>query len=341
MKKYHGTVVHNLYCRNSEWLRRDELMKKAITDSKKTSFRHGIGEWYGRSFIHLEPAERKRLAGVQGLDKKNRPPLECPFRTSPGHQVMCSKEGGVCSIRLYQQERKNDPATVPSGQRGSLVTTCPHRFQQDGMILKWIGETMLGHPEPLAVREIGFLEQNPDEAVDNGAASQAGDVGRIDSVLVHPTRDPMYWCALEIQAVYFSGASMGKEFRMLRGFKRKTLPFPAANRHPDFRSSGPKRLMPQLQIKVPSLRRWGRKMAVVVDRNFFDALGKMDDIKDASNSDIAWFVVKYDEGQGQAVLKSDFIRFTTLERAVEGLTGGRPVSLEVFEERIREKLAEA
>jgi len=82
-------------------------------------------------------------------------------------------------------------------------------------------------------------------------------------------------------------------------------------------------------------------MAVVVERNFFDALGKMDDVKDASNSDIAWYVVKYDEGERQAVLKPDFVRFTTLERAVEGLTGGRPVSLEVFEARIREKLTEA
>ena len=316
-------------------------MKKDIADSKKANFRHGIGEWYGRSFIHLGPVERKRLAGIQALDRKNRPPLECPFRSTPSHQIMCTKEGGVCSIRLYQQETKNGPATVPDGQRGSLVTTCPHRFQQDRMIFKWIGESLLGHPEPLAVREIGFLEQRSDEIADNVTDSKAGDVGRIDSVLVHPTREPMYWCALEIQAVYFSGASMSKEFRMLRSFGRKTLPFPEANRHPDFRSSGPKRLMPQLQIKVPSLRRWGRKMAVVVDRNFFDALGKMADIKDASNSDIAWFVVKYDEGQGQAVLKPDFVRFTTLERAVEGLTGGRPVSLEVFETRIREKLAKA
>lgn len=82
-------------------------------------------------------------------------------------------------------------------------------------------------------------------------------------------------------------------------------------------------------------------MAVVVDRNFFDALGKMDDIKEASNSDIAWYVVKYHESDGQVVLKPDFVRFTTLERAVEGLTGGSPVSQEVFEARIKEKLVGA
>lgn len=147
----------------------------------------------------------------------------------------------------------------------------------------------------------------------------------------------MHWCALEIQAVYFSGSSMSREFRML-ALSAGALPFPAANRRPDYRSSGPKRLMPQMQIKVPSLRRWGKKMAVVVDQNFFAALGRMDDVQDVSNCDVAWFVVKYDESEGEAVLKPDFVRLTTLERAVEGLTGGQPVSLETFERRILEKL---
>ena len=80
-------------------------------------------------------------------------------------------------------------------------------------------------------------------------------------------------------------------------------------------------------------------MAVVVDRDFFDALGTMDEVRHVSNCDVAWFVVKYDETGGEAVLTPDFVRLTTLERAVEGLTGGNPVSLETFESRIREKLA--
>jgi hypothetical protein len=131
---------------------------------------------------------------------------------------------------------------------------------------------------------------------------------------------------------------MTKEFDMLRRISSERLPFPATNHRPDFRSSGPKRLMPQLQIKVPTLRRWGKKMAVVVDRNFFDAIGKMDEVRDVPSCDIAWFVVKYAENGGDAVLTRDFARLTTLERAVEGLTGGDPVTLEVFEARIRDKL---
>ena len=79
-------------------------------------------------------------------------------------------------------------------------------------------------------------------------------------------------------------------------------------------------------------------MAVVVDRAFYDALGRMDDVREISNSDIAWFVVDYEERNGRMRLKRDFVRFTTLERAVEGLTAGNPVSLSTFETRIREKL---
>jgi hypothetical protein len=80
-------------------------------------------------------------------------------------------------------------------------------------------------------------------------------------------------------------------------------------------------------------------MAVVVDLSFFVALGSMDDVRDISNCDIAWFVVDYDESEDEFALKREFVRMTTLERAVEGLTGGNPVSLSLFERRIREKLA--
>ncbi len=97
--------------------------------------------------------------------------------------------------------------------------------------------------------------------------------------------------------------------------------------------------MPQLQIKVPTLRRWGKKMCVLVDRMFFDALGRMETVPDVSNCDIAWFVVRYDEDEEGAHLRPDSVHLTTLERSVEGLTAGMPVSLTEFEERIKAKLA--
>lgn len=131
---------------------------------------------------------------------------------------------------------------------------------------------------------------------------------------------------------------MSHDFQAIEECEGEHIPFPSGTRRPDFRSSGPKRLMPQLQVKVPTLRRWGKKMAVVVDESFFSALGTMDAVRDISNADIAWFVMKYEEQAGKAKLKPAFVHLTTLERAVEGLTAGRAVSLDVFESRIREKL---
>ncbi len=290
--------------------------------------RYGVGEWYGRSFVHMSAAERRKLAKLQTMPKGVRPVQPCPFRSAPDHRVSCTKEGGVCSIRLYEEDRETGSVAPAAGASGALVTTCPYRFQEGGLISKWVGEVLLGSDKPFVVGEVGFLEQAEGEE----------DVGRIDNVLVHPDLTQLKWCPLEIQAVYFSGAAMKKEFSSLRSRRNPEIPFPAGHRRPDYRSSGPKRLMPQLQIKVPTLRRWGKKMAVVVDRRFFEAMGEMDDVTDVTNCDIAWFVVDFDERENRAVLRRDFVRLTTLERAVEGLTGGRPVSLPVFEQRIRAKL---
>ncbi len=240
----------------------------------------------------------------------------------------------MCSLRLFHRDPDGKVAPVADDRR-ALRALCPSRFLQDRTIFAWVGQELLATPAPNVVGEVGFLEG---VAADGG--SEGDDVGRIDHVLVHPRAQPLQWCAMEIQAVYFSGKSMGKDFAAIAQHEGLTIPFPAVHRRPDYRSSGPKRLMPQLQIKVPSLRRWGKKMAVVVDEAFFAALGPMDHVRHVSNCDIAWFIVRFEEtGQG-FILHPSVMRLTTLERAVEGLTGGTPVSADVFEERIRAKLAQ-
>lgn len=178
--------------------------------------------------------------------------------------------------------------------------------------------------------------------IEGGEEDDSNAVGKIDQVLVHIDGDALKWCALEMQAVYFSGKSMENDFKIMREWTGPGIPFPAVQRRPDFRSSGPKRLMPQLQTKVPTISRWGRKMAVVVDREFWNSLGLMREVKDLSNSEIVWFVVTYElSADGRFQLKRDQLHFTTLNSAVEGLTGGTPMSLERFESQIRARLPQA
>ena len=282
--------------------------------------RFGIGEWYGQSFTGLTRDERRKYAAGTGS-------YQCPFRTGGGK---CTKAGGVCSFRLY--EDGGGVALPVVGAEGGLTILCPRRFEEDMTIFRWVGETILGTPTPDVATEISFLR-----AEDGNA-----HVGRIDMVLAKQETDTatLNWCALEIQAVYFSGPSMTEEFRSISGFQGEQPPFPSKTRRPDYRSSGPKRLMPQLQIKVPTLRRWGKKMAVVVDKHFFESLGHMEEVGDLSNGDIAWFIVDLEEDYTAKRFKliRDSVHITTLERATDGLTGGYPVTLAEFEQGLRSKL---
>lgn len=299
--------------------------------SKSPKARFGIGEWYGAALPALAQEDRRRFAEIQCLPKSKRPILPCPFQENTD----CSKAGGVCSLRLYEISAETGKVEPVGGEPGLLRTVCPSRFEEGQIIYQWVAETILGASDPVVLDEIGFLETPPTPEIE----TVPSDVGRIDNVLVAPQSRPLSWCALEVQAVYFQGRAMKYDFEDIRDNPGNRLPFPRVLRRPDYRSSGPKRLMPQLQIKVPSLRRWGKKMAVVVDKSFFMAMGRMRAVPHISNCDVVWFVVGYEKSEnGRFHLVKDDVHFTTLEDSVEGLTAGVPVSLDTFEKRILAKL---
>ncbi len=297
-------------------------MSKPAEPKLKAS-RYGIGEWFGHPIGSISAEDRRTLAkaATNSKIKKN-----CPFRGGEASQKWCNKKGGVCSIVTYTQDVAGDVAV---GRAGELVTTCPSRFWAGNDLFKVIGREILQCDAPIIVKEVGFL------ASVDGKSDR--DVGRIDTVLVSNNNGLADWCAIEIQAVYFSGDSMGPEFENL-GRSSGMLPFPVGKRRPDFRSSGPKRLMPQLQIKVPTLRRWGKKMGVIVDRPFFESLGAMRREAHLSNADIVWYVVSY-QGRSNKIVILDRV-YTTLESSVEALTAGQSVTKDQFEREINECLAD-
>jgi hypothetical protein len=296
------------------------------TQKHKTRTRYSIGEWYGRDICRLDRKIRTTMAQAE-VARDAILGNACPYHP----RKICNKKGGVCTLRLYEQH-----GTGSAVGTGSPVSVCPSRFFEDGMIHRWVGETILGTTEPVVLSEIGFLDRlKPPEEQDDDLTTV---IGRIDNVLLHPFKNPLDWCALEIQAVYFSGMAMHHEFRMLSKDSSKKFPFPAKQRRPDWRSSGPKRLLPQLQTKTPTIRTWGKKVAVVVDEPFFQSLVGLDRERHLSNAEIVWFVVGYKATKtGWKLIRKETV-FTKLESSVKALTGGTPLPKEKFELQLLEKL---
>lgn len=335
--------------------------------------RFHIAEWYGRPFLELTDAERLELAEhkVGGsamkkdeiarlialeakeaatpltnqedarlavlrnkLEQQKQNEQPCPFRTDSLYPT-CTKPGGVCSLQLLSDD--NGQIAEVHGERGKVRAMCPYRFHQNNTVFRHVGEQLLDDPDPKQMGEVGFLE-----STGNLDSAAGADVGYIDMILASPRAGPEFplkWAPVEIQAVYFSGKEMPIEFRHIRD-NAGALSMPQEARRPDYRSSGPKRLMPQLQIKVPTLRRWGKKMAVVVDLPFFRSMGEMRTVSEVSNADIVWFLVDFPRPPHGAHRELVVVEqlYTTLESAIEGLTGGVPVSLNHFEGRIEDKI---
>ncbi len=95
--------------------------------------------------------------------------------------------------------------------------------------------------------------------------------------------------------------------------------------------------MPQLQIKVPTLRRWGTKLAVAVDRPFFDAMGgpSPDPVRDLDEGEVIWLVLAVaDEGR----LTRSHWEMLSLEESCQKLLAAQSIRRMEFEQALRTRL---
>lgn len=167
--------------------------------------------------------------------------------------------------------------------------------------------------------------------------------GKIDMVVAERSEGAVRWYGLEIQAVYFSGEGMASEFRALKDDSASAPPFPIAIRRPDWRSSSAKRLMPQLRIKGPTLRRWGTKLAVAVDRPFFDSIGGSgkDPARSLSEGDVIWLVAELRRlPDGSHRLVRGHWEALTLEDTSDKLLAAKTMKKEDFDRYLEMKLRE-
>ena len=262
---------------------------------------------------------RLRLGEVFGYKAENRSAEAqdvtrrkwCPFRNVP-----CTKDNardplGVCSL---------------AGESG-LVITCPSRFRERDIIFRHAAVFAFGSDDGTAViAEVPFLRSTAGPA----------RLGKIDYVIVkHKEGRLADFCALEVQSVYMSGASMRAEF--VHYVETGEIVEPQRERHADYRSSSHKRLMPQLMIKVPALRRWGKKVIVAIHDDFFGWLPPCP-VVDESNAELTWLVYRAEDQGDRYRLHLKQTVPTTLENAITSLTAAVPPPRQEFESQLQQAL---
>jgi hypothetical protein len=233
----------------------------------------------------------------------------CPFRDSK-----CTKGGkqrplGICSF----------------GDEKAATSVCPVRFLQGSRIFVDAGRIAFGEGKKIVVVPEMRLLRVPETDK---------RIGKIDFLIavLDQSGKPSDFAALEVQAVYISGKSVRPFFNE---FLRTEILPEGAKARPDYRSSAQKRLMPQLSLKVPVFRRWGKRFFVVVDEPFFTALPRIRRVEGKENSEITWLVYELNRtssGIGYSLSDPDII-FTLWDDVLTALREGEaPQQSEVLAE---------
>ena len=213
------------------------------------------------------------------------------------------------------------------------MITCPSRFEQDHLLVHWLAEIVGFSPdEAMIAREIPFMQ----------SVTTNKPAGKIDLVVARTEGGRLEWYGLEIQAVYFSGPGMSTQFDVLANDANAIPPYPDQTRRPDWRSSSAKRLMPQLQVKVPTVRRWNSKIAVAVDRPFFESIEgpSANPSRDINDGDIIWMVpeLSWEGDEGRFRLARGHWEVLTLEASTDKLLAARTIPRDNFETALHDKL---
>ncbi len=223
---------------------------RALSASEKW----GPSEWFGNPILGVTKAERLHLAqdALLPAADANRP---CPHLTAlTGLDWRCSKPGGLCAVQRYARNGAGGVSLT-----GDQVAICPSRIVSKA-VLGAIAKTVLGPTvDAVLVKEVPY-SVSLTKTLKNGEPASAG---RIDWLLVD-VANPKRFCAVETQSVYMSGKTQDTTFQAFVD-AMGDMAMPPLYRHPDYKSSVPKRLAPQLESKARHLSSTSRKTVVLVD----------------------------------------------------------------------------
>jgi len=193
----------------------------------------------------------------------------CPFNNKVPN---CTKDKaknplGVCSIY----------------HNADAVITCPIRFRQDWLITDHAAEFFFHS----GAKWSSLAEVRLNDSFGKSA-------GNIDIVLVaYDDSGKIYdFGALEVQAVYISGNVRTPFENYIADPKaHQNLDWTGEPNYPrpDYLSSSRKRLAPQLIFKGGILNSWKKKLAVALNKSFFETLPKLKQVE-KEKADITWLI---------------------------------------------------
>lgn len=247
----------------------------------------------------------------------------CPFNNKVPN---CTKDKaknplGVCSVF----------------HDGAPAITCPIRFRENWLITDDAASFFF---------DDGTAWSSLTEVRLNDANGKSA--GNIDLVLVAYDNNGkiLDFGALEIQAVYISGNVRDPfEYYMKDPKTRGQMDWSTQPNYPrpDYLSSSRKRLAPQLLFKGGILHSWQKKIAVALNKCFFDTLPPLTTV-DKSKADIVWLIydleMTKEGGQDRYKLTKIDEVFTEFAPALMSITTPVPGNIDDFVKLLQEKLDE-
>ncbi|MCE5252345.1 hypothetical protein LLG96_19265 [bacterium] len=247
----------------------------------------------------------------------------CPFNNKVPN---CTKDKaknplGVCSVF----------------HDGSPSITCPIRFRENWLITDDAASFIFDEGTAWSsLTEVRLNDANGKSA------------GNIDIVLIAYDNNGKIidFGALEIQAVYISGNVRDPfEYFMKDPKNRGQMDWSTQPNYPrpDYLSSSRKRLAPQLLFKGGILHSWQKKIAVAMNKCFFDTLPPLTTV-DKTKADIVWLIYDLEmakEGdQDRYILTKIDEVFTEFAPALMSITTPMPGEIDDFVKMLQEKLDE-
>lgn len=240
--------------------------------------------------------------GAENLSEKaqnSRSAKLCPFRASPCTKSSTKDPIGICSLSDGEQ----------------AASLCPTRFIENNLIFYDAARIAFGDQSEFAIfPEVHILKVAGTEGV------RDRKIGKVDFLIGKIEQKQIVdFAAIEVQAVYFSGNEIQSPFKHYL----RTGKLVDAKRRPDFRSSAQKRLIPQLELKVPVFRRWGKKFFVVVDSHFFQELPTFQTTTE-SNSELTWLAYAIKKDGPDYSMATPRIIYSEWDEIKNSLREGKP-----------------